>query len=43
MTDKKKKYLLPVAEIIEFSDLDIITVSFVEGEDEDGENWGNLY
>ena len=38
MDDKKKKYLIPEAEIVDFADEDIITLSGVdEAAGEDGE------
>ena len=37
MDDKKKKFVIPEAEIIDFSEEDIITTSMVKGTDTD--NW----
>ena len=43
MDDKKKKYVIPEAEIVDFSSEDIITVSVVEGaadwDDPEGEDY----
>lgn len=44
MDDKKKKFIIPEAEIIDFSEEDIITKSGNRdwGEDGNVDDWGNL-